>query len=47
MPDWLYDLIDYLPEWILLICSILLGTVIGASIFTLGLSLAAYVLLHA
>lgn len=47
MPDWLYDLIDYLPEWILLICAILLGTVIGATIFAIGLSLAAYVLLHA
>ncbi len=46
MPDWYYDLIDHLPEWILLICSVLLGAFTGALIFTLALSLAARALLY-
>lgn len=46
MPDWFYGLINRLPEWILLICSVLLGAFIGALIFTLALSLAACALLY-
>ena len=47
MPGWFYEAIDRLPDWLLAVISVLIGTLLGAALLTLGLNFAAYVLLHA
>lgn len=47
MPGWFYEAIDRLPDWLLAGISLLIGALLGAALLSLGLNVAAYVLLHA
>lgn len=47
MLDRLYEAMDRLPDWLLAVISLVIGTLLGAALLTLGLNVAAYVLLHA